>query len=100
MIGDDEEVERPRELGRLAAGGHDLLALGEVVGVARRQPGTEGARIHGERRVQVGVAEERPGWEVAACRWRVRLPRLDLLGRLPVERPDIRRNGSLSESSG
>ena len=66
MVGDDEEVERTRELRRLAGGGGDLLALGEAVGVARPEPGAERAGIEGERGVQVRVAEERPGRESCA----------------------------------
>ena len=90
VVGDDEEVERTGELRPLAAGRRDLLALGEAVGVLRREPGAEGSGVQRERRVQVGVAEERPGREVAA-RWRrIRRPRLDLLGRLPIQCPDVR----------
>ena len=65
-----------RQLGRLARGRRDLLALGEAIGIARRQPRSEGARIERERRVQMRVAEERPGREVAA-----RIGRIGPLGR-------------------
>ena len=72
VVGDDEEVERPRELRRLAAGGRDLLAPGEAIGVARRRAGAERAGIQRERRVQVRVAEERPRREVAVRVGRIR----------------------------
>ena len=59
VVGDHEEVERARELHRLAAGGGQLLAPGEAVGLLRPEPRAEGACIHRERRVQMRVAEER-----------------------------------------
>ena len=72
VVGDHEEVERPRELHRLPGRRRDLLAPGEAVGVARRQPRTGRAGVHRERGVQVRVAEERPRWEIAARVRRVR----------------------------
>ena len=54
------------ELHRLAARRGDLLAPGEAVGIARGEPRAECARVHRERGVQVRVAEERAGREVAA----------------------------------
>ena len=48
VVGDDEEVERPRQLGQLTGGGGDLLALGEAIGVARPEARAERAGIHGE----------------------------------------------------
>ncbi len=65
VIGDDEEVERTRQLDRLAAGRLDLVALGEDVGVTRREPCAKRAGVHGKRRVQVRVAEVGAGGEVA-----------------------------------
>ena len=65
VVRDDEEVERARELHGLAAGGRDLLAAREPVGLAGREPRARGAGVHRERGVQVRVAEERPHREVA-----------------------------------
>ena len=79
VIGDHQEVERTRQLHRLAAGRRDLLAPGEAIGVARAEPRAEGAGVHRERRVQMRVAEERPRREIAAGIGRVgRFGRVDL----------------------
>ena len=72
VIGHHEEVERTGELDLLAAGGGDLLALGEAIRVLRPEPGTERAGVHRERRVHMRVAEERPRGKVAARVRRVR----------------------------
>src|SRR4029078_8526173 len=45
MIGDDQEIERPRELGRLPVGGDDLLAFGKAVGFTWPEATTGSARI-------------------------------------------------------
>ena len=45
---------------RLAAGGRDLLAAREAVGVARAEPRAEGARVHRERRC-AGACRRRTG---------------------------------------
>ena len=50
VVGDDEEIERPRQLRRLARRGHDLFAFGEAIGIARPEPGAERARVERERR--------------------------------------------------
>jgi hypothetical protein len=46
VIGDDEEVERPGQLGRLPVRSRDLLAPGETIGLPWSKPATEGARVH------------------------------------------------------
>ena len=72
MVRHDEEVERPGQLDRLTGIRGDLLSPCEPVGIAGREPRAEGACVHGERRVQVRVAEKRPRGEVAARVRRVR----------------------------
>ena len=72
VVRDHEEVERPRELGPLPARRHDLLALGEAIGVLGRKPRAECARVHRERGVRVRVAEVRPRREIAPRVGRVR----------------------------
>src|SRR5207248_2346078 len=37
VVGDDEEIERPRELHRLAGGRHDLFAAGEAIRLLRSE---------------------------------------------------------------
>ena len=66
VVGDHQEVERARELRRLAARGRDLLAAGEAIGVARAEPAPNAPASIEKRGVQVRVAEERPRREVAA----------------------------------
>ena len=68
VIGDDEEIERARELRGLAARGHDLLAAREAIRVARIQAAAERAGIHREAGVQVRVAEERARREICGRR--------------------------------
>ena len=89
VVGDDEEIERPRQLRRLAARGRDLLAAREAIGVARAEPRAERARVDRERRVQVRVAEERARREVAPRRASRAAWQEHLLGRLLVERADV-----------
>ena len=60
MVGDDEEIERPRQLRRLTRRRHDLLASGEAIGIARSEPCAERAGIHRKGRVQMRIAEEGP----------------------------------------
>ena len=48
VIGDDQEIERPRKFCGLSGRGGDLLALGETIGVARAKPRAESAGIHRE----------------------------------------------------
>ncbi len=72
VVGDDEEIERARELRRLSAGGHDLLAAREAIGIARTEPAASRARIHREGGVQMRVAEERARGEFAIGVGRVR----------------------------
>ena len=83
---------------RLSRRRHDLLALGEAIGVARVEPRAEGAGVHREAGVGVGVAEERPGREVASGPGRIRpLGGKDLLGRRLVERADVGDKGVLGK---
>ena len=91
VIGDDEKIERARELRRLAARGHDLFAAREAIGVARTQTAAERAGIHRERGVQVRVAEERAGGEVAVGVGRVGAFLERLCGFVAVERAERRR---------
>ena len=66
VVGDDQEIERSRQLRRLARRSRDLLAFGKAIGVGWAEPRAEGARVERERRVEMRVAEERPGREIAA----------------------------------
>ena len=66
VVGHDQEVERPRELHPQTGRRRDLFTTSEDVGVLGREPGTEGAGIHRERRVQVGIAPVHPGREVSS----------------------------------
>ena len=98
VVGDDQKIERPRQLRRLAGRRRDLLALGEAIGVARAEPCAEGAGVDRERGVEVGVAEERPGREIAPGPGRIRpLGGKDLLGRRLVERADVGDEGVLGK---
>ena len=91
VIGDDQEVERPRQLDRLAAVRSDLLAASEAVGILGRQAGAERAGIHREGGVQVRVAEERQRREIAPCVGRIVGLRREYLVELAlVRRPDVR----------
>ena len=90
VVGDDQEIERPRQLGELTGGRHDLLALGEAVGVARGEARAESPGIHRERRMRMCVAEERPGREVAPGPGRVGpLVGIEPVGRGLVEGADV-----------
>ena len=63
VVRDDEEIERARELHRLAARGRDLLAAREAIGVARAEPRAEGAGIHGEARCADACRRRTAAWE-------------------------------------
>ena len=90
MVGDDEKIERPRQLRRLTRRSRDLFTLGEAIGIARQQPCAEGAGVKRKRGVEMGVAEERPGREIAAGPGRIgALGGKDLLRRRLVERADV-----------
>jgi hypothetical protein len=65
MVGDHEEIERAREPRLLAARGRDLLALRKAIGLHRSESSAGCTTIHGERRMQVRVAEERSRWIVS-----------------------------------
>ena len=96
VIGDDQEVERPRKFRELSGRGHDLLALGETVGVARTEPRAERPGIKRHACMDMSVAEERPRRKVAASIGRIRtLGGKHLLSRRLVERADIGVDGFL-----
>ena len=85
-----EEIQRSRKFGTLPAGSDDLLAFGETISVLRAEPGTERARVHRIRGVQVRVAEVGPCREIAPRIGRVRwLGGKRLLGCVLVERADV-----------
>ena len=58
VVGDHQEIERPRQFRLLFAGGHHLLAAGEAVGVLDAEAVAEQPGIHRHGGVQVRVAEE------------------------------------------
>ena len=90
VVGNHEKIERPRELRRLSRRRDNLLALGEAIGVARAEPSTERAGVERKHRVQVRVAEERPGRKVASRVRRVSpLVGKHLVGGILVERAHI-----------
>ena len=66
MIGHDQEIERPRELGRLSVGGDDLLAFCEAIGFTRPEATTGSARIERQRGVEVRVTKKRARGKTAA----------------------------------
>src|SRR4030095_9269429 len=66
VIRHDQEVERPRQLGRLTVRSGDLLAPCETISIPWSKSATEGARVHRKRSVQVRVAEERPCRKISA----------------------------------
>ena len=103
MVGNHQEIEGARQFGRLSRGRRYLLALGEAIGIAWHQPRSECPGIERERRVEMGVAEQRPGWEVAARIGRIRPLRREELGcLLRVEGADIglRRLGGRGQRRG
>ncbi|MCY1558758.1 hypothetical protein D9M68_957210 [compost metagenome] len=61
MVGHHQEVQRPRQFYRLAAGGGDLLAAGETISLLRPQARAEDPGVHGHGRMQMGIAEQRSG---------------------------------------
>ena len=65
VVGDDEEIERPRELHPLAARRRQLLAAREAVGVLEAEPVAEGAGVHRGAGVEMRVAPEDAAREVA-----------------------------------
>ncbi len=100
VIAHDDEIERARQLHALAARSRDLLALAKTIGVPRREPAAERARVHRERRVQVRVAEERARGKVPSRVRRIRwLGGKDFLRRRLVERADVRGSRFLREGS-
>ena len=57
VVGDHQEVERPRQLRLLPAGSRQLLAAREAIGVLDAEAVAECAGVHRHGRVQVRVAE-------------------------------------------
>ena len=94
VVGHHQEIERPGQPRGSPIEADDLLPLGEAVGVLRAEAAAEGPRVHRRRRVQVRVAEQRPRRVIAARVGRVRLLER-LVGRLLVERADVRDGGGL-----
>ena len=52
VVGHHQEIQRPRKLGTLPTGSHDLLTLGETISLLRAQPSAKGACIHRKRSMQ------------------------------------------------
>ena len=65
MIGDDDEIERPRELDLHAIRRGDLFAARETVRVLRTQARAESSGIHGCAGVHVRITKENLGWKIA-----------------------------------
>ena len=88
VVGDDQEVERPRQLHALAAGGDQFLASCEPVGVLEAEPGAEGACIERGAGVEMRIAPEHAAREGAAGIRRVawRFARQDVGG---VDRANV-----------
>ena len=90
MIGDHHKIERTRELNPLPAGRDNLLSLAEPIAIGRTDAGAERARIKGERRVQMRIAEKRPGRKIASRVRRVRrFAGEGFSGLLLIERADV-----------
>ena len=85
MVGDHQPVQRPPQPGGLPAGGHDLLAAREAIGIVQPQPRAEQAGIDRQAGVQVRVAPQNLVGKTALGVWRIDLaavkPRQGLLGR-------------------
>ncbi len=67
VVGDHEEVKRARQLHGLAGVRRHLLPTGEAIRVAWVEARAEGAGVHRKRRVEVSVAKEGAGREIAVC---------------------------------
>ena len=81
MIGDDQEVQRPKQARADAGAGGDLLAAGESIGLLRPQPATHHSGIRRVGRVEVRVAEIHPvGVTAVEIRRVFGLAELDMLG--------------------
>ncbi len=65
VVGDDQPVQQPRQLGAQAVGGRHFLASGEAEGVLLGEPG-HASGVHRDHRVQVGIYSQRPLREVAS----------------------------------
>jgi hypothetical protein len=66
VVGHDQKIERSAELDLEACGRRQLLASGKTIGVLGSQPGAKGAGIHRHPSVEMGIAPEDLGREVAA----------------------------------
>ena len=64
MIRDDEEVQRPYELGKMAQRRTDLLATGESERLIGSKHVADHAGIRRIRRVQVGIAPVKVAREI------------------------------------
>ncbi len=83
VIGHNGEIQRARDADGLAGVRHNLLPLGEAIAVAWSQARAEGARIEGQRRMQVGFPEQRSVRKVT--------PGIGRIGRLLVQRLKVGR---------
>ena len=71
VIGNDQEIQRSRQLGLLPAGAGDLFALGEAIRIRRQQLGAGGTGIQRQSGVQVGIPEVDARRVISAgCGWR------------------------------
>ena len=59
VVGDHQEIQRARQLGRNACGRDDFLAASEAIGLLRGKPVARHERVTRVRRMVVGVAEKR-----------------------------------------
>ena len=66
MIGHDQKIERTAELDLETCGRRQLLASGKTIGVLGSKPGAKGAGIHRHSSVEMGIAPQDLGREVAA----------------------------------
>ena len=89
VVGDDEEVERTRQLHLQPGRGGHLLAAREAIGVLGREPGPEGAGVEGVPRVQMGVSPEHLGREVSPRPRRVVIARREMTLTLALAGPDV-----------
>ena len=90
MIGDHHKIEWTRKLSALTAGGGNLLALAEPIGIGRTDASPERARIKRERCVQVRITKKRPRRKIAPRIRRVgRFAREGFSGLLLIERADV-----------
>jgi hypothetical protein len=75
VISDSEEIIGGAQLDRLTCVGRHLFAARKTIRLPRHQPVAAAARIRGERRVHMHIAEVDIGWEAAIGIRRVASPR-------------------------